>query len=74
MSKMAEIDLTIREWIEKILILIITVVLIILVYAIDHNEAAKEDRINNIDARLTQQEEYMHSVQADIDNLYRVVE
>ena len=77
MSRMSNIDLRIkevREWIEKVIILLITVVLIILIYALDYRETAKENIISNINQRLTQQEHYMHQVQADIDNLYRVVE
>lgn len=34
----------------------------------------EEKAIDNINQRLTNQEHYMHQVQADIDNLYRVVE
>ncbi len=33
----------------------------------------KENRINNIENRLTKQENYIHGVNADIDNLYKVI-
>ena len=71
MSKMSNIDLTIREWIEQILILITITVLIVLVYAIDYY---KENRINNIERTIQNHTHYIDELEADVDNLYRVVE
>lgn len=63
---------------EQLLTIIAIIVLAILIYALDYNdtkvEQLKEGRINNIEQRLTYQEQYMYQVQVDIDNLYRVVE
>ena len=33
----------------------------------------KENKISNIENRLTKQENYMHEVQADLDNLYKII-
>ena len=66
MSKMSNIDLTIREWIEQILILITITVLIVLVYAIDYY---KENRINNIEKTLQNHTHYIDKLEADVDNL-----
>ena len=66
MSKMSNIDLTIREWIEQILILITITVLIVLVYAIDYY---KENRINNIEKTLQNHTHYIDELVDDVDNL-----
>lgn len=74
MSKMSNIDLTIkeiREWIERILILITIVVLIGIIYISDYSNTS---RINNIERTLRNHTHYIDQLEADVDNLYRVVE
>lgn len=66
MSRMSNIDLTIREWIERILILITIIVLTVLVYATDYY---KENRINNIEKTLQEHTHYIDKLEADVDNL-----
>lgn len=67
-----------RKFIENILTLITVIVLAVLIYALDYNdtkvEKTKEARLDNIEARLEQQMNYIHELEADVDNLYRVVE
>lgn len=72
MSKMSEIDLTIKEIFNYIIIIFIVAVIGFLIHAQNYKEST--ERVDNIEQRLSQQEEYMHQVQADVDNLYRVVE
>ena len=62
---------TTREWIKRILILITITVLIILIYVIDYY---KENRINNIERTIQNHTHYIDELEADVDNLYRVVE
>lgn len=69
MDKSKEINLTIREWIERIVILITITVLIVLVYAIDYY---KENRINNIEKTIQNHTHYIDELQADVDNLKEV--
>lgn len=68
---MSNIDYTIREWIERILILVIITVLIVIVYATDYY---KENKIDNIEKTLQNHTHYIEELEADVDNLYRVVE
>lgn len=67
-----------RKFIENILTLITVIVLAVLVYALDYNdtkiEQTKETRLNTIESRLNEQMNYIHQLEADVDNLYRVVE
>lgn len=67
-----------REFIRNMIILVIAILLVILIYAVDYNntiiEKEKENRINRIETRLEQQMNYIHDLEADVDNLYRVVE
>ena len=67
-----------REFIRNMIILVIAILLIILIYAVDYNntkvEQEKKNRINRIETRLEQQMNYIHDLEADVDNLYRVVE
>ena len=67
-----------REFIRNMIILVIAILLIILIYVVDYNnttiEQEKENRINRIETRLEQQMNYIHNLEADVDNLYRVVE
>lgn len=67
-----------REFIRNMIALVIVIVLVILVYAVDYNNTNKaqerENRINRIETRLNEQMNYIHNLEADVDNLYRVVE
>ncbi len=74
MSKKSNIDLTIKQ-VKELLKYIAFIIVIVLIAVIVHAERYKHIK-NEIDMeeRLTKQEHYMHQVQADIDNLYRVVE
>lgn len=75
MARKSNIDLTIREYFSKVIIWFVIIVLSLLIYIEGYREEKnKADKINNIEKRLTQQEYYMHQVQADIDNLYRRIE
>lgn len=72
----------IRKWFKENKYDIVVAMLVVIIGIAIHISAKaeekyvqdKEDRINNIEERLTKQEQYMHQVQADVDNLYRVVE
>ena len=63
---------------EYIVTIVLVIVLIIFIYAVDYNntkvEQEKKNRINRIETRLEQQMNYIHDLEADVDNLYRVVE
>lgn len=82
MSKMSNINLEIKEWFKSIYQYIIAILAVLVIAICIYGQAdrdikkalEKENRINVIEQRLTYQEQYMHKVQADIDNLYRVVE
>ena len=80
MSKMAEKDQSIKDmkqWIKRNItyIILVTAILANVQSNIERKRIfEKETRINNIEERLTKQENYMHQVEADIDNLYRSVE
>lgn len=67
-----------REFIRNMIILVIAILLIILIYVVDYNnttiEQEEENRINRIETRLNEQMNYIHGLEADVDNLYRVVE
>lgn len=67
-----------RKFIENILTLITVIVLAVLVYALDYNdtkiEQTKETRLNTIESRLNEQMNYIHQLEADVDNLYRIIE
>lgn len=84
MSRMSEINQTIKEinnWFKNhvcyILAIIFVLVIAICVYGQANKDIMrareKENRINNIEMRLTKQENYMHEVQADLDNLYKII-
>lgn len=76
MSRMSNIDLTIREILRKIqenkieIILIFTMIVITVCACVQvcKTGQAEEERINNIETRLENQENYMHILQADIKN------
>lgn len=77
MSKMSNIDLTIKQVIDylKYIALIIVIILIaIIVHAERYKHIKNQIDIQvDIEERLTKQEHYMHQVQADIDNLKEVL-
>lgn len=79
MSKMADKELELKEKTQEIIVaLVFVIILAILMYSqeinINKKEQEKANYINSLEQRINKQEGYMHQVQADIDNLYRVVE
>lgn len=63
MSRMSNIDYTIREYFSKVIIFFVIIVLSLLIYAERYREERnKADKINNIENRLTQQEYYMRQI------------
>lgn len=74
MAKMSEINQDLKDinnWFKDHVCYILVGFVIVIVAILVHGEEAK--KINNIENRLTRQENYMHEVKADIDNLYEVV-
>ncbi len=74
MSRMSEINQDLKDinnWFKNHVCYILVGFVIVIVAILVHGEEAK--KINNIENRLTRQENYMHEVKADIDNLYEVV-
>lgn len=69
MARMSNIDYTLREWIERILILITITVLIVLVYATDYY---KGNKIDNIEKTIQNHTHYIDKLEADVDNLKEV--
>lgn len=68
MGKMSEINIILKDiWKTILFIIIIDLVMCVA-------NLMQTVHIAELEERLTQQEEYMHQVQADIDNLYRLVE
>lgn len=65
---MSEIDLILKNIWRSIIFILIVLIAMNVLNMLLNNQVAE------INARLTQQEQYMHQVQADVDNLYRVVE
>ncbi len=75
MSKMSNIDLTIKNWFKNIIVGFVVTVIALLIYADSYKQTLeKEDRISNIETNLKEQMNYIHELKADVDNLYRVVE
>ena len=82
MSRMSNIDLTIKEWFKNTLSYIIATLAVLVIAICVYGQADRDikkaqekvNRINALEQRLTKQEEYIHQVQADVDNLYKVVE
>lgn len=70
MGKFSEIDLVIQNIKEAlkdiVLYITIAIIIIILVFIVYGKELV------DIEVRLTKQEQYMHEVQAEIDNLKEV--
>ncbi len=71
MSKINQDLKDINNWFKNYVCYILVGLVIVIVAILVHGEEAK--KINNIENRLTRQENYMHEVKADIDNLYEVV-
>lgn len=83
MSRMSNIDLTIqyiKNWFKEHTAYIIAAVFVLVMALAIYKQAdkdimkavEKENRIINIEERLTKQERYMHQVQAELDNLKEV--
>lgn len=72
MSKMSNIDLIIKDLFRYIVITFIAAVIGFLIYVQEYRESKNE--INNIETTLQTQMNYIHQLEADVDNLYRVVE
>lgn len=84
MGKMSEINQTIKDinnWFKDHVAYIVAIVFVLVMAICVYGQAnkdimrarEKENRINNIEMRLTKQENYMHEVQADLDNLYKII-
>ena len=62
---------------EYIVTIVLVIVLIIFIYVVDYNNTKvkqeKENRINRIETRLEQQMNYIHDLEADVDNLKEVL-
>lgn len=74
MGRMSEINQDLKDinnWFKNHVCYILVGFVIVIVAILVHGEEAKKN--NNIENRLTRQENYMHEVKADIDNLYEVV-
>lgn len=74
MGRMSEINQDLKDinnWFKNHVCYILVGFVIAIVAILVHGEEAK--KINNIENRLTRQENYMHEVKADIDNLYEVI-
>ena len=84
MRKISEIYQTIKyksNWFEKHVAYIVAIVFVLVMAMCIYGQAdrdivrarEKENRINAIENRLIKQENYMHEVQADLDNLYKII-
>lgn len=84
MSRMSEINQTIKDinnWFKDHIAYIVAIIFVLVMAICIYGQAdkditrvrEKENRINNIEMRLTKQENYMHEVQADLDNLYKII-
>lgn len=72
---MSELDLKIKTIFRNTIIAFIVIVIALLVYAEDYRaESQKENRIKALEQRITKQEHYMHQVQADTNNIHRLIE
>ena len=79
MSKMADLEYATKQWFKDhiaymVMVVIVTIIGFLIYGQVNIEMQEKENRINTIEERLTKQEHYIHQVQADVDNLYRVVE
>ena len=84
MARMSEIDQQIKDiknWFKDHLCYIVAIVFVFIMAICIYGQAdkdiakarEKENKISNIENRLTKQENYMHEVQADLDNLYKII-
>lgn len=84
MGRMSEINQQIKDvqnWFREHICYIVAIVFVFVMAICVYGQAdrdiqearEKENKINTLENRLTKQENYMHEVQADIDNLYEVV-
>lgn len=84
MGKMSEIDQWLKDksnWFKEHIAYIVAIAFVLVMAIAIYGQAdkdivrvrEKENRINNIENRLTKQENYMHEVKADLDNLYKIV-
>ena len=85
MARMSEINQKLKDinnWFKEHLAYIVAIIFVFVMAITIYGQAnkdimrarEKENRINNIEMRLTKQENYMHQVQANLDNLYEVIE
>lgn len=73
---------SINKWLKENIAYIISILFVFIMAACIYGQAdknikretVKENRINNIESRLNEQMNYIHQLEADVDNLYRVVE
>lgn len=73
MSRMSNIDYTIREYFSKVIIFFVIIVLSLLIYAEGYREEKnKADKINNIEKTLQNHTHYIDKLEADVDNLKEV--
>lgn len=84
MTRMSEINQWLKDinnWFKDHLAYIVAIIFVLVMAICIYGQAnkdimrarEKENRINSIEIRLTKQENIMHEVQADLDNLYKVV-
>lgn len=78
MSRMSNIDLTIKEFFTCLIGVFAIIVIVLCVYGqanIDIKKAQeKENRIIELEQRVEKQRHYIDKLVVDVDNLYRVVE
>jgi hypothetical protein len=70
MGKFSEIDLIIQDIKNYLRNMTLYIIIALIISMIGFLMCGKE--LNNVEARLTKQEQYMHEVQAEIDNLKEV--
>ena len=66
MGKMSEIDLIVQHIKNIMMYIMIALIVVTLAFLVHSKE------LNSVEARLTKQEQYMHEVQAEIDNLKEI--
>lgn len=80
MSRMSNIDYTIRNWVKEhiayIVAILFVIVMAICIYGQADRDIAraleKENRINNIEKTLQNHTHYIDKLEADVDNLKEV--
>lgn len=84
MARMSEINQQIKDinnWFKDHICYIVAIVFVFIMAICIYGQAdkdiararEKENKISDIENRLTKQENYMHEVQADLDNLYKII-